>query len=170
MKKTMLRILIIAAVISLNIGCDQSTKFLAKKHLPQAVTIEVVDNILVLRYAENRGGFLSLFSTLPRMARLVLLSILPLISLVFMTYYIIANRGLSSLYSSGLSCIIGGGLSNIGDRLLNGHVIDFMNIGIGPVRSGIFNFADLSIMAGAAMIVWMVIKEKKSPAGGGLPS
>ncbi len=170
MKKTMFRILVIAVIISINIGCDQSTKYLAKKHLPRAMTIQVVDNIFVLRYAENQGGFLSMFSSFPKTARLVILSILPLLSLLFMTFYIIASRNLSSLYILGLSCVIGGGLSNIGDRLLYEHVIDFMNIGIGPVRSGIFNFADLSIMAGAAMIVWMVVREKKTPAGGAIPS
>jgi signal peptidase II len=166
----MLRILVIAAIISINIGCDQSTKYLAKKHLPRAGTIQVIDNIFILHYAENRGGFLSIFSTLPGTLRLILLSIIPLISLVLMTCYLVAGRELSSLYILALSCIIGGGLSNIGDRLMNEHVIDFMNIGIGAVRSGIFNFADLSIMAGAAMIVWTVIKEKKSPAGSGFPS
>ncbi len=170
MKKTMFRILVIAAIISINIGCDQSTKYLAKKHLPRAMTIQVIDNIFILQYAENRGGFLSMFSSLPKTLRLIFLSIIPLLSLILMTYYIIASRELSSIFIFALSCIIGGGLSNIADRIINEHVIDFMNIGIGVVRSGIFNFADLSIMAGTVMIIWTVIKEKKSPAGSGLPS
>ena len=32
-------------------------------------------------------------------------------------------------------------------------VIDFLNVGIGPVRTGVFNVADMAIMAGAGMAV-----------------
>ena len=170
MKQTMIRIAVIAAIISINIGCDQSTKYLAKKHLPRAATIQVIDGLFVLHYAENKGGFLSMLSSLPRTLRLIFLSIIPLVSLVLMTYYVIASKEISSLYTLGLSCIIGGGLSNIADRLLNEYVVDFMNIGIGGIRSGIFNSADLSIMAGAGMIIWMVMRQRKNPPIGSMPS
>ena len=151
MKKQMLRILVIAAIISINIGCDQSTKYLAKKHLPRASTIQVIDNIFILHYAENRGGFLGMFSSLPKTFRLIVLSVLPLISLLAMMYYLVATRELSSPYILALCCIIGGGLSNIADRLVNEYVVDFMNVGIGGFRSGIVNFADLSITMGAVI-------------------
>ncbi|MBP7736209.1 MAG: signal peptidase II [Spirochaetes bacterium] len=170
MKKHLLRFLVIAAIISINIGCDQSTKYLAKKHLPREMTIQVIDNLFVLQYAENKGGFLSMFSSLSKTFRLFFLSIIPLIALVLMTLYIIAAADLSGLHILGLSCIIGGGLSNIVDRLANEYVIDFMNIGIGMVRSGIFNFADLSIMGGTAIILAMAMKDKNKTAGGIIPS
>mgnify|MGYP001155469095 CR=1 FL=1 len=161
MKKHILRILVIAAIISINIGCDQSTKYLAKKHLPREMTIQVIDNFFVLQYAENKGGFLSMFSSLSKTFRLLFLSIIPLIALVLMTFYIIATRELTYPHTLGLSCIIGGGLSNIVDRLANEYVVDFMNIGIGMVRSGIFNFADLSIMGGTAIILTLAMKDRK---------
>ena len=37
------------------------------------------------------------------------------------------------------------------DRLTYGMVIDFMNVGIGPLRTGIFNVADMAIMLGAGI-------------------
>ena len=46
-----------------------------------------------------------------------------------------------------------GGVSNWVDRVAMGTVIDFMNIGIGPFRTGIFNMADVAIMAGAALLI-----------------
>ena len=33
-------------------------------------------------------------------------------------------------------------------------VIDFMNLGLGPVRTGIFNMADVQIMLGLALLLW----------------
>jgi signal peptidase II len=49
--------------------------------------------------------------------------------------------------------IIGGGLSNIYDRIVAGKVVDFMNIGIGGLRTGIFNVADNAIMIGLFLML-----------------
>jgi len=51
-----------------------------------------------------------------------------------------------------------GGLGNIIDRVLRGGiVVDFMNVGITlnsfSLRSGIFNIADIAIVAGLLMVV-----------------
>jgi lipoprotein signal peptidase len=35
------------------------------------------------------------------------------------------------------------------------QVIDFINIGIGPIRTGIFNIADLAVMIGVVMLVFL---------------
>ena len=48
---------------------------------------------------------------------------------------------------------LAGGLSNLVDRIAMGSVIDFLNIGIGPIRTGIFNVADVAIMAGIALLL-----------------
>jgi signal peptidase II len=53
-----------------------------------------------------------------------------------------------------LALVAGGGISNLIDRLLyNGRVTDFLNVGIGGVRTGIFNVADMAIMAGALLLL-----------------
>jgi signal peptidase II len=40
------------------------------------------------------------------------------------------------------------------DRLIyDGRVTDFLNVGIGPLRTGIFNLADMAILAGALLLV-----------------
>ena len=45
-----------------------------------------------------------------------------------------------------------GGASNLVDRIAYGSVIDFMNLGIGSLRTGIFNVADMAIMLGAGIL------------------
>jgi signal peptidase II len=48
----------------------------------------------------------------------------------------------------------GGGLSNWLDRLVHdGIVIDFVSIGIGRVRTGIFNVADLAVVIGLLLLI-----------------
>lgn len=57
--------------------------------------------------------------------------------------------------------IIGGGMGNLIDRLFfNGLVIDFLNIEIGPLRSGIFNVADIAIMVGGFALLYMYFREE----------
>jgi signal peptidase II len=53
----------------------------------------------------------------------------------------------------GLTLLIAGGASNWIDRAMRGSVVDFMNVGVGPVRTGIFNAADLAILCGAALFI-----------------
>jgi len=48
---------------------------------------------------------------------------------------------------------LAGGVSNLVDRIAMGRVIDFLNIGVGPVRTGIFNVADVAIMAGIGLLM-----------------
>lgn len=168
MKRTILRILVILLVISINIGCDQYTKHLAGKSLRGAGTVAVIGDYFVLRYAENRGAFLSIFSGMPKAIRILVLLILPAIALTWMTFFLIYSRTIPWRYLVPLSCLPGGGISNVMiDRLFNnGYVIDFMNIGIGNIRSGIFNFADLSIIIGCcAMLVYAFKRKSGSPQG-----
>ena len=55
---------------------------------------------------------------------------------------------------------ISGGASNWLDRATRGNVIDSMNLGIGPLRTGIFNAADVSILAGAAVFALVEIRRE----------
>jgi signal peptidase II len=159
------RLIIITITILINIGCDQFTKLIAKNHLQERETIEVVGNFFILKYAENDGAFLSMGSDFHPTVKLIFLSILPLIILVSLLVYTIFKKNIDTSYIIGLSCILGGGFSNIFDRLLNnGRVIDFMNFGIGNIRTGILNIADLSIFTGVLILLFYSIKTNNTKA------
>jgi signal peptidase II len=54
----------------------------------------------------------------------------------------------------GAALICSGGLGNLIDRLTHGgYVTDFLNVGIGPLRTGIFNVADFVLLVGLGIIV-----------------
>jgi len=64
----------------------------------------------------------------------------------------------------GFALILAGGVGNLIDRVLNdGRVVDFMNVGIGRVRTGVFNVADMALMAGVGLvlIVGLLSKEER---------
>jgi signal peptidase II len=53
------------------------------------------------------------------------------------------------------------GIGNLIDRLFNnGFAIDFMNLGIGSLRTGIFNVADVFVITGAAIFMLSSLKDQ----------
>ena len=53
----------------------------------------------------------------------------------------------------GTGLVLAGGASNWVDRAIRGSVVDFINVGVGSLRTGIFNVADLAIMLGAVVLL-----------------
>ncbi len=53
----------------------------------------------------------------------------------------------------GLALFMAGALSNWFDRATRGSVVDFISVGLGPLRTGIFNVADVAILLGAALVM-----------------
>jgi signal peptidase II len=65
------------------------------------------------------------------------------------------TRRLGTVRIVALAFLAAGGASNLLDRLTDGgRVTDFFNVGIGPIRTGIFNVADLAIVTGALLFVF----------------
>jgi signal peptidase II len=165
MKNKVIRILVIVFIILLNIGCDQTTKYYAKSTLRDKGTVQVIGDFFILRYAENNGAFLGMFASFPKIFRLILLTLVPVVAIVVMIVWLISKKRTTFLMLFFLCCFIGGGMSNLIDRFLNNeYVADFMNLGIGNIRTGIFNFADLSILLGAIGIFLLYLMTKKESA------
>ncbi len=135
-------------------GCDQISKRVAKQSLEKSPPISYLGETFRLQYAENSGAFLSLGSSLSKTARTWLFTIFSGGLLAALFIYIFYNRSLDRSHVFALSLILGGGFSNLFDRIVNdGKVIDFMNMGVGPIRTGIFNWADVVIMVGMGLII-----------------
>lgn len=151
-----LRFLLVALTLAGSVGVDQLTKQVAIETLRGRAGHTFLGDTFRLVYAENKGAFLSLGAGLPDAARFWVLTVAVGLVLLFILGYALFAKALTRGPVIGYSLIAGGGLSNWVDRALNdGRVVDFMNVGIGRVlRSGIFNVADLAIIAG--IIVLMV--------------
>jgi len=161
----MKRLTMIFLLLFVCVGCDQSTKYTAKHFLEGQQTLSYMGDFFRLSYTENTGAFLSLGAGMPEKLRYAILVVVVSIFLVGFLLFVIRSKKLNSLAVSASVLIIGGGLGNLIDRIINkGSVIDFMNIGIGPIRTGIFNVADLAIMAGVLMFAAFYAKKPHSQA------
>lgn len=148
------RAVFVLLIITACLGCDQWTKSIAKSYLMEHPMISVLGNTVCVLYAENDGAFLSLGASLPRETRMFIFTGVVALFLISAFLYLILASGIDRLAVVSLSMVIGGGLSNLLDRLFyGGHVIDFLNLGIGGLRTGIFNVADILIMLGMFLFV-----------------
>ena len=141
-------------LLASTIGCDQVSKRVATTHLMGAGRQSFLGDTVRLEYAQNPGGFLSLGSGLPRWARTGLFTVGTGIILALCAVAAVRlQRDCAGLPQMGLFLVIGGGVSNLIDRIRHGVVIDFLNVGIGSLRTGIFNVADMAVMLGIALLV-----------------
>ncbi len=156
------RIFIVCLITISCVGCDQSTKILAAKYLPKAKVYSYFNDIFRFSYTENTGAFLGLGNNFSIETRFWFFIVLVGAFLFGLLAYLIMNskQHLSSLVA--FSLIFSGGLSNFYDRVVNnGAVIDFLNIGIGSFRTGIFNVADMAIMLGIFLLFVAHSKNKE---------
>ncbi|AZZ99891.1 signal peptidase II [Pseudoalteromonas sp. R3] len=133
---------------------DQLSKWFAGNYLHGWQMTSYWHDIVRIGYRENAGAFLSLGSELPAPLRSVLFIGVLALLLIAILMYTLKSEDLNRNQITGLSLVLSGGVSNLIDRILNnGAVIDFLNLGIGEVRTGVFNLADVAIMLGAVMLI-----------------
>lgn len=138
---------IVAAVTAVVVAADQATKAWAVSSLHDG-PIELVGSAVRFRLTRNPGSAFSLFA-----GNGPLLAILAIVLIVLL--FRMARREANRWMVSGLSLILGGALGNLADRvfrgdgLLDGAVVDFVDIGAWPT----FNIADAAITIGVVIVL-----------------
>ena len=132
---------------------DQWTKLLAGSFLTKGVEVTFFSNFFKFTLVQNYGGFLGIIANLPESWRFFLLTVCVSMLLIICLGYLLWSDKTTPHYDLPLALVIGGGIGNLVDRLLhNGGVTDFLSIGVGSFRTGIFNLADVSILIGSFIL------------------
>jgi signal peptidase II len=143
------------------IGCDRVTKQAAATILADAPERSYLADTVRLTYAENLGGFLSVGAGLPIERRMLVFTVATGLLLLGLTLAAIRGRW-EGMRLLGAALIVSGGLSNWIDRVATGSVVDFLNVGIGPLRTGIFNVADVAILVGVGVMALKAWSDQRS--------
>ena len=158
---TIRRGLLLCLLLAATAGCDRVTKHLAVTTLAGSPSQSFLADTLRLDYHENPGAFLGVGSTWQPEIRSGLF-------LIGNALFLLGTAGVairfkwSRLAKVGLVLFLAGGASNLIDRVAFGSVIDFLNVGLGQFRTGIFNVADVAIMAGVAMLLFEGYRSQRS--------
>lgn len=137
---------ITALSVVLLVLIDQLIKLAVLKYLEPVGSIPVLNKVLQLTYVENTGAAFGAFSKYT-----VLLSVFTAIVLAGLIVYLLAKKIKFGMMYLSLIFIISGGFGNLIDRVFRGYVIDYID----PlfVKFAVFNFADILVTVGAAMLI-----------------
>jgi signal peptidase II len=146
------RAIVVLLVLISCVGCDRVSKSYAESRLSETKAISFFSDSVRLQLSYNAGAFLSLGSSLPKPWRqAIFFAGVGCVLCGLLAYALFARSRWSIL---GASLVFAGGASNLLDRLLyDGYVVDFINVGVGLLRTGIFNLADMVIMAGTLLML-----------------
>jgi signal peptidase II len=144
----------VLGVIAADLVLDRLTKLAAIELLAGAPPRDLAGGLVRLLYQENHGAMLSLGADLPESIRFLFFGVMVMVVLTGLLVFVLWKPAVSRTEALAAALVIGGGFGNVIDRwFFNGAVIDFLNVGIDGVRTGIFNLADVSILAGVIAFV-----------------
>ena len=130
---------------------DQATKWIANTQL------EYHQAVPVLPYFEwflsyNKGAAFSFLADAGGWQRWFFMVLAIVISIVLF-FWIKKLKDDEKLTAVALCLILGGAIGNVIDRVVLGHVIDFIQVWLGSYPWPAFNIADSSIFVGAALLI-----------------
>jgi len=142
------------------LAADQISKQLAESAIQLYERVALLPH-LNLTLAYNRGAAFSFLSDQGGWQRWffsVLAMVVTLVLIVWLRQLDRANRWTAI----SLSLIIGGAVGNLVDRLLFGHVIDFIDLYYGQWHWPAFNVADSAITVGVVMMLLEAFRGQKT--------
>ena len=155
------RVGLVAVVAVFVFVLDRITKLLVESSIPNGSSVEVVGEWIRISHVTNTGAA---FGLLPE--RTTLLSILSVAAVLAIVFYYRRLAADSRLIAATLGMQLGGAFGNLVDRIGQGYVVDFVDVGIpGGVRFWSFNVADSSIVVGIiAVTVLLWWQERQQPS------
>lgn len=148
--------IVFPAVAALIFGAE----FFVKKHMDEVRTLEekrvVAGGKAILKKYYNTGAAGNFLSGHPKAMICLHAAVLGMVAAMCLRVFPQKGARAAKL---GLAFILGGGLSNLYDRLKKGHVVDYISFGFGPgcFRKLVFNMADFFVFAGILVMLYLAI-------------
>ncbi|MBN2011961.1 signal peptidase II [candidate division KSB1 bacterium] len=156
--KTPIKLTILATILLLCTGCDLATKWLAAGQLKYSQAVEILPNVLELRYTENTAIAFSMLRSVDQPLRSIIIYTSSILAFVVLGIVSWQFRKESILWLTALTLIFSGAIGNLVDRLMNGYVVDFIHVHYKTQFSWpIFNVADSVITIGAIVLAILMM-------------
>jgi signal peptidase II len=144
----------LTAVAGSAVAADQLTKWIVSSALALGEQLEVFGPFSI-RHVHNSGIAFGLFAKAT--GAVVVLTVL--IVLALLVFFARSARR-HPLLPVAIGLVLGGSLSNLADRVLNGHVTDFLEIDYWPK----FNLADTFIVVGVGLVFLSFVAADRTSA------
>jgi signal peptidase II len=147
-------------VIAGTAAVDQLSKQWALAVLPEGQVFDLLPFLSL--YRVNNPGIA--FSFLADFGGLPLIGATLAITVVVLIFWTTAREG-GRLATVGYALIVGGALGNLVDRILHGHVVDFLLLHIGDRTLFVFNLADTALTLGPVILILLYLWPGRDGAG-----
>ena len=163
MIKQVVKYLLLLSILSVGCHSDLRTKRLVMNQLKESPSITVIEGFIEFSYTENQGMVFGLLGKRGSPWKHIILMGLNGIAILFMFYIIWRIRKLSFIYQLPFFLILSGAFGNLIDRILFGHVTDFIHIHWKNIIDWpfLFNMADVWICVGEFLLILLIIFRKK---------
>ena len=159
-RETLRRLVPWLALAALVVAADQASKYAVSSSLRPGEFREVTGFFnLVLAY--NRGAAFSFLSDAGGWQRPLFIAVAAVAVAVIAT--LLAKHAEERLFCAGLGLILGGALGNVCDRVVLGHVVDFLDFHALGWHFWAFNLADSAISVGAALLILDGVRPSRHP-------
>lgn len=142
-------------LVSLLVALDQISKYWITSNLYLGSSLEVLP-FLNFTLIFNTGVAFSMFDDGGSLGRWTLVAV-TFIAITYVAYVLYKEKELHILETLPLSMILSGGLGNLVDRVLLGHVIDFIHVFYAGYSFYVFNLADSFITIGVVIYIYYLI-------------
>lgn len=151
----------LAAWIVGGVVLDQISKVIARAILVPGEASDHLGGLFRVQLVQNHGAFLGLGGKMPELARQAILIGGVGLFVVGLLWYVFFSKTANNATRIASAWVTAGGIGNLIDRILfQGGVTDFWNVGIGGLRTGIFNVADMYI---TFAVIYMVLDSFRKP-------
>lgn len=133
---------------------DHLTKAIIVTRFSAETSIPVIPGFFRLVRVQNRGIAFGMFSDSASPLASTILILISAAAILMVGWLLWQNPPSAKLACAGLELILGGAAGNLLDRLMRGHVVDFLEFYVGSYRWPAFNVADSAICVGAAILLW----------------
>mgnify|MGYP000002213910 FL=1 len=144
------------------VGLDQGIKFWAVSALQPVGAMPLIPHVVELRFVLNQGMAFSLLS-----GKQLFLIAATSAALLLVAYALFFRSRGKYLQQAALILVLGGGIGNLIDRVLNGEVVDYINLLF--MRFAVFNFADICVCVGVALWVLVIFLEESHSGNADAP-
>ena len=148
-----------AAVI---IALDQITKSAVMARFSLHETLEIIPGLFNLVYVMNPGAAFGFLADASPTFRYIFFIGVTILAAGLIVYYLVKSNPRNLMLAGSLTLIFGGAVGNLIDRIRFGAVVDFLDVYLGASHWPAFNVADSAITCGAILMIWEMLRNRKS--------
>jgi signal peptidase II len=140
-------------IILLVVVLDQITKTLVRNALSLGESRTLIPGLADLTHVQNTGAAFGLLNSIDFPYKPVVMFVIASLALLAIAAYGTQLGFHDRLARVGLALILGGAFGNLIDRIIHGHVVDFVDVYWRDVHFWAFNVADAAISVGAVIVL-----------------